>query len=112
MVAADKYGKSLGEMKEDAKVLSYSLELSEKREQKLGAELEDWNLKAGKEIEDSLSGNRQRLNIIEEELSIFNKKKNNFSNCVFIFQKIVKFYSFFLLYACYIILDSNFGTSI
>ena len=77
MLAADKYGKSLGEMKEDSKVLSYSLELSDKREQKLGAELEDWNLKAGKEIEDSLSGNRQRLNIIEEELSIFNKKKNN-----------------------------------
>lgn len=75
MLAADKYGKSLGEMKEDSKVLSYSLELSDKREQKLGAELEDWNLKAGKEIEDSLSGNRQRLNIIEEELSIFNKKK-------------------------------------
>ncbi len=42
MLAADKFGKQLGEMKEDVKVLSYSLELADKREQKLGHELEDW----------------------------------------------------------------------
>lgn len=76
MLAADKFGKQLGELKEDVKVLTYSLELAEKREQKLGHELEDWNSRAGKEVEQSLSGNRQRLNIIEEELAILTKKKN------------------------------------
>jgi hypothetical protein len=76
MLAADKFGKQLGELKEDVKVLSYSLELADKREKKLTAELEDWVSRAGKEIEENLSGNRQRLNIIEEELSILNKKKN------------------------------------
>ena len=76
MLAADKFGKQLGEMKEDVKVLSYSLELAEKRERKLVDELEDWNSRASKEVEQSMSGNRQRLNIIEEELSILNKKKN------------------------------------
>lgn len=80
MLAADKFGKQLGEMKEDVKVLSYSLELADKREQKLATELEDWGSRAGKEVEDSLTGNRQRLNIIEEELSILNKKKNNLLN--------------------------------
>lgn len=77
MLAADRYGKQLGEYKEDVKVLTYSLELAEKREQKLVTEFEDWKNKAGTETEQSLSGNRQRLNIIEEELSILNKKKNN-----------------------------------
>ncbi len=77
MLAADKYGKQLGEYKEDVKVLTYSLELADKREKKLADELEEWKGKAGKEVEESLSGNRQRLNIIEEELSILNKKKNN-----------------------------------
>jgi hypothetical protein len=76
MLAADKYGKQLGELKEDVKVLTYSLELADKREKKLSEELEDWNSRAGKEIEESLTGNRQRLNIIEEELAILNKKKN------------------------------------
>lgn len=76
MLAADKFGKQLGELKEDLKVLTYSLELADKREQKLGVELEDWKSKAGSEVEESLTGNRQRLNIIEEELSILNKKKN------------------------------------
>lgn len=76
MLAADKFGKQAGELKEDIKVLTYSLELAEKREQKLSAELEEWKLKAGSDIEQSLSGNRQRLNIVEEELSILNKKKN------------------------------------
>ncbi len=76
MLAADKFGKQLGELKEDLKVLTYSLELADKREQKLGVELEDWKGKAGTEVEESLTGNRQRLNIIEEELAILNKKKN------------------------------------
>jgi len=76
MLAADKFGKQAGELKEDIKVLTYSLELAEKREQKLSTELEEWKLKAGSDIEQSLSGNRQRLNIVEEELSILNKKKN------------------------------------
>ncbi|MBS1636923.1 MAG: ATP-binding protein [Bacteroidetes bacterium] len=77
MLAADKYGKQLGELKEEVKVLAYSLELADKREKKLIAELEDWKARASKEVEESLSGNRQRLNIIEEELAILNKKKNN-----------------------------------
>lgn len=76
MLAADRFGKQLGELKEDVKVLAYSLELAEKREQKLIEELEEWKQKAGTEIESSLSGNRQKLNLIEEELSVLNKKKN------------------------------------
>ncbi|MBK9284826.1 MAG: ATP-binding protein [Sphingobacteriaceae bacterium] len=76
MLAADKFGKQAGELKEDIKVLTYSLELAEKRELKLAGELEEWKQKAGKDIEQTLSGNRQRLNIVEEELSILNKKKN------------------------------------
>lgn len=76
ILAADKFGKQLGELKEEVKVLAYSLELADKREKKLMDELEDWSSRAGKEVEDSLSGNRQRLNIIEEELAILNKKKN------------------------------------
>lgn len=80
VLAADKYGKQLGELKEEVKVLAYSLELAEKREQKLIEELEEWKQRAGVEIETSLSGNRQKLNLIEEELSILNKKKNNLLN--------------------------------
>ncbi len=76
MLAADKFGKQLGELKEEVKVLSYSLELADKREKKLVSELEEWRVKAGKEIEESLMGNRQRLNIIEEELALLNRKKN------------------------------------
>jgi hypothetical protein len=76
MLAADKYGKQIGEMKEDVKVLSYSLELADKREKKLAGELDDWRTRASKEIEEALSGNRQRLNIIEEELGLLDKKKN------------------------------------
>lgn len=80
MLAADKFGKQLGELKEDVKVLTYSLELADKREQKLGIEFEDWKSKAGSEVEESLTGNRQKLNIIEEELAILNKKKNHLLN--------------------------------
>ncbi|MBS1653018.1 MAG: ATP-binding protein [Bacteroidetes bacterium] len=76
LLAADKYGKQLGELKEDVKVLSYSLELAEKREQKLQLELDEWKQKASEEIEQSLIGNKQRINILEEELAILNKKKN------------------------------------
>jgi hypothetical protein len=77
MLAADKFGKQLGEMKEDVKVLTYSLDLADKREKKLMIELEDWQMKAGNEVEQSLSGNRQRLNIVEEELTLLNKRKHN-----------------------------------
>jgi hypothetical protein len=80
MLAADKYGKQLGELKEDVKVLSYSLELADKREKKLADELEEWNKRASQEIEQSLTGNRQRLNIIEEELTLLNRKKNMLAN--------------------------------
>ncbi len=80
MLAADKYGKHLGELKEDVKVVTYALELSEKREKKIVAELDEWRVKASDEVEQSLSGNRQRLNLIEEELSILNKKKNAILN--------------------------------
>lgn len=80
MLAADKFGKQLGELKEDVKVLSYSLELSDKKERKLSEELEDWKSRAGKEIEETLTSNRQRANIIEEELSILSKKKNMLLN--------------------------------
>lgn len=80
MLAADRYGKQLGELKEDVKVLAYSLELADKREQKLIEELEEWKQKAGTEIESSLTGNKQKLNLVEEELSILNKKKNTVLN--------------------------------
>ena len=76
MLAADKFGKQLGELKEDVKVLTYSLDLADKREKKLSDELEDWKGRAGKEIDETLTSNRQRLNIIEEELSILSRKKN------------------------------------
>ena len=79
-LAADKFGKQLGELKEEVKVLAYSLELAEKRERKLIEELEEWKQKAGSEVETSLSGNRQKLNLVEEELAILNKKKNNILN--------------------------------
>ena len=80
MLAADKYGKQLGELKEDLKVLTYSLDLADKREKKLSDELEDWKNRAGKEVEETLTSNRQRVNIIDEELSILNKKKNMLLN--------------------------------
>ncbi|MFL5752558.1 MAG: ATP-binding protein [Bacteroidia bacterium] len=80
ILAADRFGKQIGELKEDLKVLSYSLELAEKREKKLINELEDWKQKASAEIEESLKGNRQKQNIVEEELMILNKKKNNLLN--------------------------------
>lgn len=80
MLAADRFGKQLGELKEDVKVLSYSLELAEKREQKLIEELEEWKQRAGTEIETSLSGNRQKVSLLEEELAILNKKKNSLLN--------------------------------
>jgi hypothetical protein len=80
MLAADKFGKQLGELKEDLKVLTYSLELAEKREKKLILELEDWKQRASKEVEESLTGNKQKVNLIEEELAILNKKKNNLLN--------------------------------
>jgi hypothetical protein len=75
-ISSDKFGKQIGELKEDIKVLSYSLELSEKREKKLITELEDWKNRAGSEIEQSLSSNRQKQNLLEEELSILSKRKN------------------------------------
>ncbi len=79
-LAADKFGKQLGELKEEVKVLAYSLELAEKRERKLIEELEEWKQKAGAEVETSLSGNRQKLSLLEEELAILNKKKNTILN--------------------------------
>ena len=80
MLAADRFGKQLGELKEDVKVLTYSLELAEKREKKLMLELDDWKQKASEEVETSLSGNRSKFNLVEEELAILNKKKNNMLN--------------------------------
>jgi hypothetical protein len=80
MLAADKFGKQLGELKEDLKVLNYSLELADKREKKLVLELEDWKQRASSEVEESLTGNKQKINIVEEELAVLNKKKNNLLN--------------------------------
>ncbi len=80
MLAADKFGKQLGELKEDLKVLNYSLELADKREKKLVLELEDWKQRASSEVEESLTGNKQKVNIVEEELAVLNKKKNNLLN--------------------------------
>jgi hypothetical protein len=76
MLMADRYGKQIGELKEDTKVLVYSLELAEKREAKLVSELEEWKQKASTEVETSLTGNRQKQNLLEEELSILSKRKN------------------------------------
>lgn len=80
MLAADKFGKQLGELKEDLKVLNYSLELADKREKKLVLELEDWKQRASSEVEESLTGNKQKVNIVEEELAVLNKRKNNLLN--------------------------------
>jgi chromosome segregation ATPase len=76
MLMADRYGKQLGELKEEVKVLEYSLELADKREKKLVVELEEWQQKASTEVETSLTGNRQKQNLLEEELSILSKRKN------------------------------------
>jgi hypothetical protein len=76
MLMADRFGKQIGELKEDVKVLVYSLELAEKRETKLVGELEEWNTKANSEVETTLTGNRQKQNLLEEELSILSKRKN------------------------------------
>jgi hypothetical protein len=76
MLMADRYGKQLGELKEEVKVLEYSLELADKREKKLVVELEEWQQKANTEVETSLTGNRQKQNLLEEELSILSKRKN------------------------------------
>ncbi len=76
MLMADRFGKQIGELKEDVKVLVYSLELAEKRETKLTAELDEWKQKANTEIESSMTGNRQKQNLLEEELSILSKRKN------------------------------------
>lgn len=75
-LSSDRFGKQIGELKEDVKVLSYSLELAEKREKKLSAELEDWQNRAGSEVEQTLTLNRQKQNILEEELAILHKRKN------------------------------------
>ena len=66
----------MSQLKEDIKVLSYSLELAEQKEQKLNAELEEWKNRARQETEQSLSGNRQRFNLLEEELQLLTRKKN------------------------------------
>lgn len=76
VLAADRFGKQIGELKEEVKVLAYSLELAEKREKKLVSELEEWSQRAGSEVESTLTGNRQKQNLLEEELSILNKRKN------------------------------------
>lgn len=76
MLIADRYGKQLGELKEEVKVLEYSLELADKREKKLVSELEEWSQKVNSEMESTLTGNRQKQNLLEEELSILSKRKN------------------------------------
>ncbi|MCX8081007.1 MAG: hypothetical protein N3F09_07215, partial [Bacteroidia bacterium] len=42
----------------------------------LQAEKEVWLKKAEEETESALKGNRQKFNVLEEELTILNKKKN------------------------------------
>ena len=80
MVIADRFGKQISELKEDLKVLTYSIELAEKRETKLTAELSEWKNKAGTEIEESILSNKQKQNLVEEELAILQKKKNSLLN--------------------------------
>lgn len=80
LLLADRFGKQIGELKEDVKILSYSLELAEKREKKLLTELEEWKTKAGTEVEDTMKSIKQKQNIVEEELAILQKKKNTVLN--------------------------------
>ncbi len=75
LLATDKFGKQIGELKEEVKVLTYALELAENKEKKINIELEDWKQQAQKNVELSLTSNRQKINIVEEELSIIEKKK-------------------------------------
>jgi hypothetical protein len=93
MLISDRFGKQIGELKEDVKVLTYSIELAEKREKKLTSELEEWKMKAGSEIEESIKGNKQKQNLVEEELTLLQKRKstllNEFNNQ---FDELKKFY--------------------
>lgn len=72
---ADKYGKQIAEIKEDIKVTQYAIELAEKKERKLLIELEEWKTKAAKETDTSLQNIREKIAMIEEELSILKKRK-------------------------------------
>ena len=72
MNIADKYGRNIGELKEDVKVLTYSIDLAEKREKKLQADLEEWKSKAGIEVEDSLKQIKQKQNQIKMVQTLLN----------------------------------------
>lgn len=75
LLNADKYGKQIAEIKEDIKVTQYAIELAEKKERKLLIELEEWKTKAAKETDASLQSIREKIAMIEEELSILRKRK-------------------------------------
>lgn len=75
IIAADRYGKQLGELREEVKVLAYSLELAEKREIKLSEDLLEWRKKENLEIENVLGSNRQKQNLVDEELSVLEKRR-------------------------------------
>ncbi|GAB4451674.1 MAG: ATP-binding protein [Bacteroidia bacterium] len=75
LLNADKYGKQIAEIKEDIKVTQYAIELAEKKERKLLIELEEWKSKAAKETDASLHNIREKIAMIEEELSILKKRK-------------------------------------
>ncbi len=76
LLLADKYGKELAYEKDELKTLLYALEMAGKKEKKILAEKEEWLKKAEEESDQALKGNRQKLNVLEEELSVLNKKKN------------------------------------
>jgi nitrogen fixation protein FixH len=73
---ADRFGRQIGEFKEESKILTYSLELADKREKKLQNELSDWKQKASLEIEEQLTENRRKQQQLDEDLSNLNTKKN------------------------------------
>ena len=52
-------------------MLTYSLELAEKREKKLILELEDWKQRASKEVEESFKENPFKNLILQIYLNIY-----------------------------------------
>ncbi len=75
IILADKYGKQISEIKEDIKVLLYSIELAEKKERKQLIELEEWKSKGAQESDSSVKTIREKIVMIDEELAILNKRK-------------------------------------
>jgi len=80
LLLADKFGKDIAYEKDELKALLYSLEIAGKKEKKLLAEKEEWLKKAQQETDDALTGMRQKINMLEEEVNLLTRKKEMMQN--------------------------------